>query len=163
MQQVELQKSLFHSGATQLNRSHVHFQLHSRCTVMCLFLSLLTYFIHRDCVILYCLYLQWVVFKLYSSYAFYMHLLEFVPGATQPERWIFGCSVMNAQHCLTESMIYKHCLVYSLRLLFDTSRGVRGFVNVVQSQYEKTGDPFKKRVLAIVKNCDNKGIRDIAC
>lgn len=106
---------------------------------MCLFLSLLTYFIHRHCVILYCLYLQWVVFKLYSSYAFYMHLLEFFPGATQPERWIFGCSVMNAQHCLTESMIYKHCLVYSLRLLFDTSRGVRGFVNVVQSQYEKTG------------------------
>lgn len=130
---------------------------------MCLFLSLLTYFIHTDCVILYCLYLQWVVFELYASYAFYMHLLEFFPGATQPERWIFGCSVMNAQHCLTESMIYKHCLVYSLRLLFDTSRGVRGFVNVVQSQYEKTGDPFKKRVLAIVKNCDNKGIRDIAC
>lgn len=36
-------------------------------------------------------------------------------------------------------------------------------MNVVQSQYEKTGDPFKKRVLAIVKNCDNKGIQDIAC
>lgn len=70
---------------------------------------------------------------------------------------------MNAQHCLTESMTYKHCLVYSWRILFDTSRRVRGFVNVVQSQYEKTGDPFKKRVLAIVKNCDNKGIQDIAC